>query len=357
MGIGGQSPPYENTRMYQTPLFLGVDVGGQSIKAGVVDDTGRPLSSVDVPTEAYKGQEHGLRQMVLAAERAVAGARLAMTDIAGIGVATPGLMDIHAGIIIDPPNLRPWKNVPVRQYVQDTTGRLTTFQNDANAAAYGEFWVGAGRGCKSMVLFTLGTGIGGGIILDDIIVEGAHSHGAELGHIIIEMTNGRMCGCGYPGHLEAYASARSIVKRAREALAQAKQPSQLAALLHQDSGPQASKPLSDAEEETLDARYAGQIFQLADQGDALALQLVDETAYYLAVGAACMMHTINPEMVIYGGGMIAAGPGFLARIQAHVKKLAFPIPAERTIIRYAELGPNAGFIGAAGCARRAMLRK
>jgi glucokinase len=343
--------------MHQTPLFLGVDVGGQSIKAGVVDDTGKPLSSVDVPTEAFKGQEHGLRQMVRAAEKAVAAARLAMTDIAGIGVATPGLMDIHAGLIIDPPNLRPWKNVPVRQFVQDATGRLTTFQNDANAAAYGEYWVGAGRGCKSMVLFTLGTGIGGGIILDDIIVEGAHSHGAELGHIVIQMNDGRMCGCGYPGHLEAYASARSIVKRTREALAATKEASLLRSLLQQEQIATSGKVLSEAEEETLDARFAGQIFQLAEVGDALAKKLVDETAYYLAVGAACLMHTINPEMVIFGGGMIAAGPTFLSRIQTHIKKLAFPIPAERTIIRYAELGPNAGFIGAAGCARRAMLRK
>src|SRR5207302_1995431 len=128
---------------------------------------------------------------------------------------TPGTMDIPAGIILDPPNLRPWQNVPVRKHVQNTFKIPTAFQNDANAAAYGEYWVGAGRGCRSIVLFTLGTGIGGGIIVDDQIVEGQHSHGAEVGHTRIELTNPRRCGCGRLGCLEAYASATAVVQRAR----------------------------------------------------------------------------------------------------------------------------------------------
>src|SRR5262249_28104506 len=131
----------------------------------------------------------------------------------------PGTMDIPAGIILEPPNLKPWKNVPVRQYVQDTFKVPTAFQNDANAAALGEYWVGAGREAHSMVLFTLGTGVGGGIIIGDMVLEGEHSHGAEVGHMKIEMTNPRECGCGRLGCLEAYASATAVVKRAHEALA------------------------------------------------------------------------------------------------------------------------------------------
>src|SRR5205807_4421882 len=145
-------------------------------------------------------------------------ARVAPEQIAAIGVATPGTMDIPAGIILDPPNLKPWQNVPLRQYIQDAFGVPTAFQNDANAATYGEYWVGAGRGAHSMVLFTLGTGVGGGIVIGDMVLEGEHSHGAELGHTKIEMTRPRQCGCGRWGCLEAYASATAVVKRTLDAL-------------------------------------------------------------------------------------------------------------------------------------------
>jgi glucokinase len=314
--------------------YVGLDVGGTTMKAGVVDDAGRPLSAVSLPTEAHRGQEFGLARMCETIRRAVAAARLAMSDIAAIGVATPGLMDIPAGVILDPPNLRPWRNVPVRCHVQQKFGLPTAFQNDANAAAVGEHWAGAGRGVHSMVLFTLGTGIGGGIVLGGEVLEGRHSHGAELGHMKIEMTHPRACGCGRMGCLEAYASAISVVKRTLEALAE-------------DGGVSA-----------LHARQAGgeltarDVFDAAAAGDALAGRIVEHTAYYLAVGAMNLMHCIDPDMVVFGGGMTAAGEGFLDRIRHHVKELAFPVPAERTVIRYAELGGDAGFIGAAGCGRQ-----
>jgi len=317
------------------PYFVGVDVGGQTIKAGVVDDAGSALSSISVPTEAYKGQEHGLQQMCQAVRGAVAAAGLKLDDISAIGVATPGTMDIPAGIILDPPNLRPWKNVPVRRHVAETFGKPTAFQNDANAAAFGEYWVGAGKDARSIVLFTLGTGIGCGIIVHDRVLEGEHSHGAEVGHIIVEATRGRMCGCGKPGHLEAYASATAVVKRAQEALEHSEVPSALRDLLRHGG--------------ELTARA---VFDAAAGGDSLAQQIVEETAYYLAVGATCMMHTIDPDMIVFGGGMIAAGEAFLERIREHVRSLAFPVPAQRTQICYAKLGNDAGFIGAAACARQ-----
>src|SRR5215467_485465 len=204
--------------MSKAPLYVGLDVGGTTMKAGVVDDDGRPLSSVSLATEAHRGQEFGLERMCETIRQAVAAAGLGMDQIAAIGVATPGTMDIPAGIILDPPNLKPWRNVPVRQYVHDVFHVPTAFQNDANAAAYGEFWVGAGREAHSMVLFTLGTGVGGGVIIGDLVLEGEHSHGAEVGHMKIEMTRPRQCGCGRWGCLEAYASATAVVHRAREAL-------------------------------------------------------------------------------------------------------------------------------------------
>jgi glucokinase len=315
-------------------LFVGLDVGGTSMKGGVVDDMGRPLASVSLPTEAHKGQEHGLGRMCQTIREAVAAARLTIGRIAAIGVATPGTMDLKAGIILDPPNLKPWQNVPVRQHIADAFGLPVAFQNDANAAAFGEFWAGAGRQAHSLVLFTLGTGVGGGIILGDLIVEGEHSHGAELGHIKIEMTSPRQCGCGRWGCLEAYASATAVVKRTLEALAQSDGTSALGRILH--------------EQGDLTAR---DVFEAATAGDDLARRLVEETAYYLAVGAMNLMHIIDPDMIVFGGGMTAAGESFLRLIRSHIQRLAFPVPAARTKITFALLGSDAGFIGAAGCAR------
>ncbi|MFO0967578.1 MAG: ROK family protein [Gemmataceae bacterium] len=322
------------------PLFVGLDVGGSSMKAGVVDDDGQARTSVSLPTEAYRGQEFGLERMCESIRQAVAAANLRMDDIAAIGVATPGTMDIPAGIILDPPNLKPWRNVPVRDHVQRVFKIPTAFQNDANAAAFGEFWVGAGRDAHSMVLFTLGTGVGGGIVIGDLVLEGEHSHGAEIGHIKIEMTNPRQCGCGRWGCLEAYASATAVVKRALEAIAQ----------------PGVRSPLADANNK-IGGLTARDVFDIAEQGDAIAEKLVEDTAYYLAIGAMNMMHTIDPDMIVFTGGMIAAGEGFLKSIRKHIKQLAFPVPAEKTKVVYATLGNDAGFIGAAACGRQLYKRQ
>jgi glucokinase len=310
------------------------------MKAGVVDDAGRTRGSVSLPTEAHHGQEFGLERMCEAIRQAVVAAGLHMRDIHAIGVATPGTMDIPAGLMLDPPNLKPWRNVPVRDHIHRVFQLPTAFQNDANAAAYGEFWAGAGKDAHSMVLFTLGTGVGCGIIIGELILEGEHSHGAEVGHMKIEMTNPRQCTCGRWGCLEAYASATAVVKRASEALAKRGVTSQLKECRNKESG--------------LTAR---DIFDAANNGDKLAEEIVEDTSFYLAVAAMNMMHTIDPDMIVFGGGMIAAGDTFLDRIRKHVNELAFPVPAEKTKILYAQLGSDAGFIGAAACGRQLARKK
>jgi glucokinase len=320
-------------------LYVGLDVGGTTMKAAVVDDLGKTYPSATMPTEASKGQEHGLNQMCATIRRAIAAAGKTEKDIAAIGVATPGTMDLPAGIILDPPNLKPWQNVPVRDYVSTTFGLPTAFQNDANAAAFGEYWVGAGRDVKSMVMFTLGTGIGGGVILHDKVLEGQHSHGAEVGHMKIDLGKTRQCGCGRWGCLEAFASATAIVKRAHEAVADV-------------PGKSILKELLNTTHEDLPAKV---VFQAADRGDEVARKVVDETAYYLAVGAMNMMHIVDPDMVVFAGGMIAAGEPFLNQIKHYIREMAFPVPAARTIVRYAALGTDAGFIGAAACARQLVI--
>jgi glucokinase len=227
--------------------------------------------------------------------------------------------------------------MPIRDLLAERLGKPTVLQNDANAAAFGESWTGAGKGVHSLVLFTLGTGIGGGIIIDGLIHEGRHSHGAECGHIIIEMDGGRLCSCGKVGHLEAYASATALVKRAHEALRESEAPSRLRGL----------------EPDEITSRA---IAQAAAAGDALADQLMRDTARYLAVGAVSMMHTIDPDLILFSGGMINAGQPLLDEIRRNVRELAFPIPAARTRIEFALLGEDAGFVGAAGWARNVLNR-
>ena len=318
---------------FRPPYFLGIDLGGTNIKSGVVDDTGRPVSSVSVATEAERGPEVGLRNLERAGREAVRVAGMTLADIAAVGLGSPGTHDIRAGLLLDPPNLPGWMNFPIRDRLAALLGRPTFFQNDANAAAYGEYWAGAGRGTASVVMFTLGTGIGCGIIDHGRIVEGRHSHGGECGHIVIQMEGGRICSCGKVGHLEAYASATALVKRAMEAI-EAGEVSSLSEM-HRRGEAVTARAVNDA----------------ATAGDGLGRRLMRETARYLAVGATCLMHTIDPDLILFGGGMIAAGEPFLELIRTDVHELAFPTPAAKTRIAYAELGGDAGFIGAAGCAR------
>lgn len=318
----------------QPPFFLGIDLGGTNIKSGVVDDLGRPVSSVSVETNADRGPDAGIATLAQAGHLAVHASGLGWDDVVAVGLGSPGMMDIPAGMLTDPPNLPGWNDLPIRQRLAEALRKPTVLQNDANAAAFGEYWVGAGRKTRSLVMFTLGTGIGCGIVAEGQILEGRHSHGGECGHIVIQMENGRLCSCGAYGHLEAYASATALVKRAEEALEYDRDSLLLEA---QERGTLTSRAVSEA----------------AERGDVLARRLMRETARYLAVGAVCLMHTIDPDIVLFGGGMIAAGPSLLNDIRTEVKALAFPIPAERTRIEYAQLGGDAGFIGAAACARMA----
>ena len=322
--------------MAAAPYFVGLDVGGTTMKAAVVDGDGNTFPSVALRTNPQRGQDAGLETMGETILQAIAAAELTLADIAAIGVATPGLMDIHAGLILDPPNLKPWKNVPVRDRIAALFGKPTAFQNDANAAAFGEKWTGAGRGAHSMVMFTLGTGVGGGIIVGDAIIEGKHSHGGELGHLRIDRPDcGRLCGCGARGCLEAYASATAVTCRAREEMASWR-------------GPTTLKQFYTANDDDLTAKV---IFDLARAGDACAIKVVDDTAYYLALGACAAIATIDPEVIVFGGGVTDAGEWFRAKIDADVRRFGLPFPVESVRVVFAELGSDAGFIGAAACAK------
>lgn len=321
-------------------MFAGIDLGGTNIKVGVVDDLGRSLIRLGIPTEPEKGPEDAARRMGELMVEAVRRAGLEREAIARVGLGSPGTMDIPAGRLVAPVNLKGWDNFPLRDRVAFWCGLPVTFQNDANAAAFGEYWIGRGRELHSMVLLTLGTGIGCGIIVGGRIIDGQHSHGGECGHIIIDSSdNARMCGCGRRGHLEAYASATAVIERVRDQL-------------------EIGRPSSIHGQLTHECKLTPKLLaHEAEQGDALALEMIEETARYLGIGIASLMHTIDPSGVLLGGAMnfggdeTALGRQFLAWVKDEVARRAFPFLTERTAIEFASLGSDAGYIGAAGLAR------
>ncbi|MDA0833241.1 MAG: ROK family protein [Planctomycetota bacterium] len=325
--------------MAERLLFLGIDVGGTNVKAGVVDYQGKTLSHTSIPTQADQGPETGVKNICRAAELALQKSDVTLADIQMIGLATPGTMDLKAGMLLDPPNLPGWNDFPIRQRVREHFDKPTILQNDANAAAYGEYWIGAGRDANSLVFWTLGTGIGCGIIINHMIIEGEHSHGAECGHIVIQMDDGRPCDTGQTGTLEAYAGGKSLVRRVEEQLVAGRR-SSLSRLI--EDGTSLSPLL---------------IGQACEEGDELAEEMVMDVARCLGVGTTTLMHTIDPDMVLFGGAMTFGrdttklGRRFLQRIKDEVKRRAFPIPYAHTKIDYATLGGDAGYIGAAGCAK------
>jgi glucokinase len=330
----------------QPQFFVGIDLGGSSSKIGVVDNVGNTLSYINVPTAIDQGPENGAQRMGLGALEALRNAGVDVGEVRRIGLGSPGTMDLATGMLIQPVNLRGWNNFPLRDRLSHYCGLPVTFANDGAAAAFGEFWLGAGQEMHSLVMFTLGTGIGCGIIVDGSSIDGRHSHGAECGHIAIDFhDDARMCSCGQPGHLEAYASATALVKRTIEALESGRKTSLNARLEH---GAELS-PIVIGEE--------------AEAGDSLCLELVLDTARFLSVGIVTLMHTIDPDVVVLGGAMTfggnnsALGRQFLQRIREEVRRRAFPILAQQTTIDYARLGSDAGYLGAAGLARAEYLRQ
>lgn len=326
--------------MSDQACYVGIDIGGTTIKAGVVSADGTVLTSTIYPVCLDCGRDEGLVHLYAIIDRIMAESR-SRERIAGIGLAAPGTMDIPAGVIFHPFNLPGWENLPIVQLVSERFGLPAVLQNDANAAAMGEAWLGRARGVDSVMFWTLGTGIGGGIVLNGRVWEGAHSHAAECGHMIIQQEGGPRSEFGIHGSLELYAGARGLLRRCREALASGAR----STLREREATGGAITPIIIAEE--------------AKQGDELADRLIMETARYLAIGTVNIMHILNPAMILFGGAMTfdqhasELGRRFLAKVKEEVKARAFPIPAERTVIDYAVLGGDAGFIGAAACAMKA----
>lgn len=322
------------------PIYAGIDVGGTNIKFGLVDNQGRTLLEDKIPTNSDQGLPDAIERMANRLKKMTAEAGISYDEIAAVGLATPGTMDIAKGMILIPYNLPAWRNFPIRDELSKATGKPVTYANDAGAAGFGEYWVGCGAEFGSTVLITLGTGVGGGIIVGDMSIDGDHSHGAECGHIIIEISDkARMCTCGHAGHLEAYCSATAMVKRGTELLAEGRESSMKA----RTEGGETMTTLMMAEE--------------AEKGDELALFLIEEAATYLGIGLVTIAHTIDPSAIVLGGAVNFGGPGtdlgekFIGWVREEFRSRAMPVLAEKTVIDFARLGGDAGYIGAAGLAR------
>jgi glucokinase len=321
------------------PFFVGVDVGGTNMKIGLVDDVGHTFGFKSIPTEEPKGPEDAMTRAAATTRELIQSLGLQPRQFVRVGLGTPGSMDIPKGLLVEPPNHPHWWNFPIRDCLAGKLGLPVSFANDANAAAAGEYWVGTGKIDRSMALLTLGTGVGGGIICDDHLINGENSFGSECGHIIVDSrSDARLCVWGGgKGHLEAYSSASAVAARAGELVGS-----------HPDS------PLAAVEGEitTLD------VFNAAEQSDALALELIDYAADYLGIGIATLVHCVDPGMVVLGGAMDfgghehASGRRFLEKIRASFHERTFDYVFAGTKLDFAVLGGDAGYLGAAAIARQ-----
>ena len=310
-------------------LYMGIDLGGTNIKTGIVDAQGNVLEKINVPTGL--GPDVVIGNMVSAANRVLEQASVNLDQIAAIGIALPGSLSKSTGIVVRCANLPGWESVPLCDLVSEALGKPTFMENDARSAAFGEFVAGAGRATtiRNMIMITLGTGVGSGVILDGRLVHGHTGMAGELGHMIV-VPEGELCGCGQRGCLEAYASATRVHRRAIQVLQNSKASSILRSLAFKTGCPTAR----DVAEHAL-------------RGDTLALQIWDETCKFIAIGCVNAAHLIDPEIIVLGGGMAAAGELLLDSVERHFREQYWKLGSPRAKIRIAEVGNDAGFIGAA----------
>jgi glucokinase len=310
---------------------LGIDIGGTNIVAGVVAEDGSAvLGTKSEPTVPDQGADAVIDRIVALARASIEAARIEnpAATVTGMGVGCPGPLDTRTGIVLLTPNLG-WIDMPVRDRLAERLELPAELDNDANCAMMGEWWIGAARGARQAIAFTLGTGIGGGIVVDGKLVHGASDVAGEIGHITID-TNGRRCGCGNDGCLEAYASGPAIARRTVEAL---------------EAGAESAIRLIVGDD--IRKITAQTVYQAAAAGDPLALEVVRDTAKYLGVGIANMINILNPEVVVVCGGVTHAGHWLFDPLRREVARRAFKPAVRACRIVPGELPGTAGVFGAA----------
>ena len=303
---------------------IGVDVGGTKIAAGVVTPEGELLAEVRYPTVAKK------EQLLSSIARAVTEVEEGF-EIGGVCLAVPGSILSAENKVIDSPNLHSIEGIPLKDELEERTGLPTTVENDANAAAWGEFRFGAGSEVEHLVFLTLGTGVGGGVIAHGMLLRGAQGAGGELGHVTIQATGPR-CGCGNRGCLEALASGTAIGRRGREVANE--------------------RPNSALGRLAVERKVLGEdVTELALEGDEAARLVLEETGVWLGIGLAGFVNIFNPEVIAIGGGASKAGDWILDAARKEVQLRARSPARDLVKIKEATLGPESGILGAAALAR------
>ncbi|MGG0813831.1 ROK family glucokinase [Paenibacillus alvei] len=307
-------------------IYVGVDLGGTAIKVGICNAEGKLLHTFEGPTEVAKGPDTVMDNIEKYVRLIVEQSPYDWSQVAGVGAGVAGFTNVKEGIIILAPNVG-FKDVPIRSILEERLGKPVKIDNDANVAALGEVWSGAGKGIDHCVCYTLGTGVGGGIIINGRIVQGFSGLAGELGHMaVIPDLEAIQCGCGKMGCLETVSSATGIIRMANDAV---------------ERGDRTSLSL-------VESITAKDVFDAAKAGDEVAVRIVSRAAYYLGKAMAAVAVTLNPERFIIGGGVSKAGEFLFEQIRETFMKLT-PDPVTRGVsIVPAELGNDAGMIGAAG---------
>jgi glucokinase len=308
-------------------LVCAVDLGGTNLRAANIDRDGQIHERVRTATPGSKPAEEVVSAIAAAVQECESEGAKRGGHVGGVSVVVPGSVHIETGVVVNAPNLLSLQGFELGPALERALDRLVLLENDANAAALGEMWQGAARGYQTILCLTLGTGVGGGIILDGKLWRGADGTAGELGHTSVEPFGGVQCECGNVGCLEVYASATAIVRMAREALA--RHPS---SLLHSINATELTSE---------------KICGAAIEDDELALDVFRGMGTYLGIAIANFINIFNPEMIVIGGGVSAAWEMFAQHARTEVMKRTFHVPAQRCQIVRAECGDDAGLIGAA----------
>ena len=303
----------------------GVDVGGTNLKIAVLWNDGTVIAARSIPTRAASGPEQGCERIVETLRSLLVSARIEPATLRAIGVDSAGLVDTRQNIVLDSPNLRGWERFPLAARLGAAFGVPACLENDVNAMAYGEWRLGAGRGTRHMLCLALGTGVGGGLILDGQLYRGAHGAAGELGHTTLDL-HGPQCSCPNVGCLERHIGAEYIVARARAKLEGSPRPSLL-----RDVGADALTP--------------GRLSEAAAAGDAVAAETLAEVGTLLGQGLVSLVNIFDPERVVIGGGVAKAGDRLLEPARRVVRAHAMSVPAAVEIVP-AQLGDDAGLVGA-----------
>ena len=311
--------------------LIGCDLGGTNLRAGIVDlEGGRVYHLRSTPTLAREGHAAVMLRMGALIKQVINDGGLSKKDVRCIGIGVPGVLDLERGFTLLLPNLPgTWPEVPLRDTIADYTGLPTAIINDVRAITYGEWCFGAGRGVDTMACFAIGTGIGGGLVINGRLHLGIGGTGGELGHQMIDF-NGPTCGCGNRGCLEAYASGSTIAANGMKAVSQGR-----------------TTIIGELVDYDLNKITPGIIAQAAAQGDEIAQVIIEDAGFYIGIAAANVCVSIGPRKIVIAGGVVQIGEPILAPIRRTLRERVTIMPVEQVEVVQAQLGGNAGVIGAA----------